>query len=130
MRWKESHLPAHIWAQVAVSRESPKAAHKYGAKEVWVDSIRFGSRLEAEHYQQLKLLKAASLIRYFTRQVRFDLGGGVRHFVDWMVVCHSCEPLFADSKGVDTAMGRAKRKLVKDRYGIDIVLWKTKQVAL
>lgn len=134
-RWKESDLPVSVRERIVgsvhqpISSRGPKA-HKYGAREVWVDGIHFGSGLEAGHYEQLKLLKQAGGIRYFIRQVRFELGGGVRHFVDWMVVLPNREPLFAESKGSDLPMGRAKRKLVKGRYGIDIVLWKSKQVIL
>ena len=128
-RWNESDLPAHIRAQIVESPKQPispkgPAAHKYGAKEVWVDNIRFSSKLEAAHYQELKLLKAAGVIRYFTRQLRFDLPGGIRHFADWLVVLPNREPLVAESKGSDVPMGRAKRKQVLALYGVEITLWR------
>lgn len=135
MRWKESDLPASVRERIVgsvhqpISANGPKA-HKYGAKEVWVDNIRFGSKLEAEHYSQLKLLKQAGEIRTFLRQVSIHLPGGIRHVVDWMVLRDGKPPLWAESKGCDLPMGRLKRKQVKDVHGIDIVLWKTKQVVL
>lgn len=134
-RWKESELPAHIRAQIVGSPKQPispkgPAAHKYGAKEVWVDNIRFGSQLEAEHYRQLKLLKQAGEIRTFLRQIPLMLPGGIKHVVDWMVIRDGKPALFCESKGADLPMGRLKRKQVKDVHGIDIILWKTKQVTL
>lgn len=126
-RWKESELPAHVRAQIADSPRQPispkgPAAHKYGAKEVWVDNIRFDSKLEAEHYKKLKLLKAAGEIRYFLRQLVFHLPGGARHRVDWMVVRDGA-PLYLESKGCDLPQGRMKRRQVKELYGIEIQLW-------
>lgn len=134
-RWNLSDLPAETRARIVdspyqpISPNGPKA-HKYGAREVWIDNIRFGSKLEAGHYEQLKLLKSAGVIRAFTRQVPFWLDGGVKHVVDWLVIQDGKPPLFAESKGSDLPMGRLKRKQVKAKHDIDIVLWKTKQVTL
>lgn len=130
-RWKPEDLTADQRARIATPFNVPFSSnapreHKYKAREVWVDNIRFGSTLEAEHYKQLKLMKAAGVIRYFLRQVPFYLPGGVRAVVDWMVVRDGV-PLFADSKGYDIPLGRLKRKQVKELFGIDILLWtKTK----
>lgn len=135
MRWKLEDLPADTRARIVGSMHQPISpngpkAHKYGAREVWVDNIRFGSKLEAGHYEQLKLLKAAGEIRTFLRQVPFSLPGGTRHVVDWMIIRDGQPALFAESKGSDLPMGRLKRKQVKDIHGIDILLWKSKAVTL
>jgi hypothetical protein len=125
-RWKQSDLPPSVRARIVESAHQPisskgPAAHKYGAKEVWVDNIRFSSKLEAEHYKILKLLKASGEIRYFLRQVKFHLPG-TTHLVDWMVVTDG-PPAFLDSKGYDLPMGRLKRKQVLELYGVQIHVW-------
>lgn len=130
-RWRPEDLTPEQRSRIANPWNAPitaasAKAHKYKAKAFWVDNIRFGSTLEAEHYQQLKLLKAAGVIRYFLRQVVFHLPGGTKHVVDWMVVMDGREPLFRESKGYDVPMGRLKRRQVKELFGIDILVW-TKQ---
>lgn len=126
-------LPPAMREQVAASWRrpySPNGQHKYGAMEVWVDNIRFGSRLEAGHYGQLKLLKSAGEIRTFLRQVPIHLPGGVKHIVDWLVIRDGVPPLFAESKGYDLPLGRLKRKQVRDIHGIEIVLWRKTDIEL
>jgi hypothetical protein len=126
-RWKAEDLTPEMRARIVGSPHQPvspkgPAAHKYCAKEVWVDNIRFSSKLEAQHYKLLKLLKTSGEIRYFLRQVKFHLPG-TTHLVDWMVVLESCEPVYLDSKGYDLPMGRLKRKQVLELYGVQIHVW-------
>jgi hypothetical protein len=96
---------------------------------MWRGEIRFHSRLEARHYDELQAMRAAGLMRYFLRQVPFALPGGRVHRVDWMVVLPEREPQYFDSKGIDTQMGRLKRDQVRDLYGVEIRLW-TKHVEI
>lgn len=126
MRLRLQDLPEHMRAQIAPMAKP----HKYKARETLVDNIRFKSALEAEHYKQLKLAKAAGIIRTFIRQVSLHLPGGTRHIVDWMILRDGLPPLFAESKGMDLAMGRLKRKQVAEIHGINIVLWKAKKISL
>lgn len=144
-RWSEEELSAYLARQPGtpqslhqpISHSAKKmSANKYRAQETWVDGIRFSSKLEARHYVQLKLLREAKEVLHFHRQVPFDLGGGVRHFVDWLVIVPivvvslkgpgipTCKLIYADSKGFDVQKGRDKRKLVKDRWSVDIILWR------
>ena len=54
------------------------------------------------------------------RQIPFDLPGGVRHFVDFQIFFSDGTVESVDTKGVDTPMGKAKRKMVEDIYPIKI----------
>lgn len=133
-RWKAEDLTADQRARIANPFNMPFSAnapkHKYKAKAFWVDNIRFDSTLQAEHYRQLKLLKAAGEISYFLRSVPFHLPGGIRHVVDWMIVRDDHAPLFSDSKGYDVPMGRLKRKQVEELYNVKIKLWTKQQIEL
>ncbi len=124
-RWTAADL-ARANANIADGIASPLRS-KFRAEPTHKDGIRFASKLEARHYEILKLLKAAGEIRYFLRQVVFHLPGEVRHIVDWMVVVDS-PPIFLDSKGSDLPMGRLKRKQVRELYGVEIHLWTESEV--
>jgi hypothetical protein len=52
-----------------------KRPHKYGAKAVIVDGIRFPSMKEAKRWGELKLLERAGAIRCLSRQVSIGLQG-------------------------------------------------------
>jgi hypothetical protein len=106
----------------------PSNAAKYRSQPTWRDGMRFPSRLQAKHYDELKLLKAAGLIRYFIREVRFDLPGAI-HRIDWGIVMGNGELIWAESKGRDLSMGKLKRKQTEQIYGIEIRVW-TKGVEL
>jgi len=51
----------------------PKRRHKYNARPVEVDGIRFDSKLEAKRYQELQILVAAGEIHGLQLQPRFEL---------------------------------------------------------
>lgn len=110
---------ANDWRGASATGKGPK----FKSRVTWVDNIRFPSKLQAAHYVLLKQMKEFGGIAYFLREVSFDLPGGVKHRVDWMVGNLTDPPIFADSKGFDTSMGRLKRKQVLERYGIKIRLW-------
>lgn len=136
-RWRAEDIPADVRSRIAddvwhrgVSRKAPEHRSKYRNKIIYIDGLRFHSKLEAQHYEQLKLAKAGGLIRAFLRQVPFHLPGGVKHFVDWMVLYEGREPVFAESKGSDLPMGRLKRKQVQELYGVKIVMWGLPEITL
>lgn len=52
---------------------------KYNARKTVVDNIRFDSLMEAQYYQQLKMLKKAKKIADFSLQPRFTL---IKPFTD------------------------------------------------
>lgn len=104
-------------AELRKLRHKPK--HKFGAKPCKADGIHFPSKLERYCYESLKSLQKCGTILFFLRQVPFDIPGGHKHFVDFLIFtpnqCH-----FVEAKGRDLAVGKLKREQVEDLYGIDI----------
>lgn len=131
MKFRAENLPPHIrdlnsaqlnWGLPALPTGHH---HKYNAKEEWKDGIRFSSKLEARCYEWLKLRQAAGEVLWFVRQVPFDLGGGVKHRVDFLAVLAIGVELI-EAKGRDLPEGKVRRKLVEARYGVKIQLWSGK----
>ena len=93
-----------------------KMRHKFNAKKVEFDGIRFDSTLEGDYYLHLVKLKAAGHILQFLRQVPFHLPGNVRYVVDFMEMWANGALVFSDVKGIETPEFKIKRKLVEDLY--------------
>lgn len=94
--------------------------HKFGAMSCERDQKKFPSRLERRYYDQLKLRQSSGEVVFFLRQVAFDLPGSVRYICDFQVFLANGEVEFIDTKGRDTAMSLAKRKMVEDLYPVEI----------
>ena len=90
--------------------------NKYRAIPTVIDGIRFASKSEAKRYGQLKLLQMAGEIRWFTCQVPFNVGAGVRYVSDFLIVYADGRVEVEDVKGVETAMFKVKRKLFEAAY--------------
>ena len=90
--------------------------NKYHAIPTLIDGIRFASKSEAKRYGQLKLLQMAGEIRWFTCQVPFQLGAGVRYVSDFLIVYTDGRVEVEDVKGVETAMFKVKRRLFEAAY--------------
>ena len=90
--------------------------HKYNAKPVEHDGIRFDSTKEAKRYETLKLLRAAGEVLAFLRQVPFHLPGGVRYVCDFAVFWADGSVTFEDVKGFKTESYKAKKRMVEDLY--------------
>lgn len=85
------------------------------------DGKRFASRLERDYYEQLFLRWKAGEVLWFSRQVSFDLEGGVVYKLDFLVMTTSGLE-FIDTKGHQTQDSKNKLKQMKARYGIDVQL--------
>lgn len=96
-----------------------KIRHKFGAVRCQMDDIKFPSMLERNVYKTLKDFQENQRIRFFLRQIRFDLPGGLKHYVDYAVFTES-EVLFIESKGHDLEAGKNKRLQASDIYGVEI----------
>lgn len=110
-----------------ISREDAKALgletkskSKYNAQKRIVDGMKFASIREANYYQKLRMLWDMKKISYFLMQVPFCLPGGVKHFLDFMIVNKDGTIEYVEVKGRDLPMGKAKRKMVEDIYKIII----------
>ncbi len=94
--------------------------HKYGAKSVVLDGIKFQSKKEGRYYSDLKIRVAAGEVIFFLRQVPFHLPGGVTYRVDFQEFHSNGTVHFIDVKGMKTEMYIAKKKMVEAIYPIEI----------
>lgn len=95
--------------------------HKFFAQPTETDGIKFPSKKEARHYNELKLLQRAGEVLFFLRQVPFHLPGGIRYVVDFVVFKTTGEVEFQDVKGVVTKEYKTKKALVESLYPVEIV---------
>ena len=119
---------------------------KYGNTKVIVDGIQFDSKREAARYQELKLLERAGVISFLQRQTKFQLipdqhapsnavytkgprkgqrkpGKLLEHECSYIAdFCYiqNGETVVEDAKGYRTEVYRIKKKLMLERYGIQI----------
>ena len=119
---------------------------KYGNRKTVVDGITFDSKKEANRFRELQLLERAGKITALQRQVKYVLiptqrefsneiykkGVHQGHFKPGKVLEKECSYIadFAyiqdgayvveDTKGVRTEAYKIKRKLMLERYGIQI----------
>ena len=94
--------------------------HKFNAKPVEYDGIKFPSKKEGAYYLQLKLRVKAREVVFFLRQVPFHLPGGVTYRVDFQEFHADGRVRFVDVKGVETKEFIAKKKLVEAIYPVEI----------
>lgn len=110
----------HIDSGICSDCKKRKKKHKFKAKRCQVDEKKFPSLLEARYYCQLKLRQQAGDVIFFLRQIPFELPGGVKYVTDFMVFLANGEIEFVDTKGKDTPLSIAKRKILEDLYPIKI----------
>ena len=114
-----------------IAQEGKK--HKYNAKSVIIDGVRFDSTIEANDWQELKLRERSGEIRNLKRQISFTLQNAftsrgkkyqpitmivdfvweersVHHYSGWLKIA-------ADRKGVKTQGYQIKKKLFVKLYG-------------
>ena len=110
---------------------------KYNAKKTTVDGITFDSRLEAERFQQLKLLERAGEITGLMLQVEFQILKGwvnpdtgekikSRYYVADFVYNDRATGrwVIEDTKGMETPEFRLKWDYMKSIYGREYELRK------
>lgn len=98
--------------------------HKYNAKPVTIDNIRFASGGEGKRYAELKLLERAGEISELRLQPSFDLRGAdgellrycksnriVRYVADFMYTEQGVTYI-EDYKGFDTPASKLKRAIM------------------
>jgi Protein of unknown function (DUF1064) len=108
------------------------AYSKYKAKPQTVDGHRFASQLEARRYQELRFLERTGEITGLVLHPRFHIRwpGEPNPANEICIVeldfmyYHEIGKRwhYEDTKGVDTALSRLKRKLVKAMHDIDVEL--------
>lgn len=101
---------------------------KYGNRRITIEGMRpFDSELEYRCWQWLfaRHSMESPEIAWITRQVPFELEGGVVYRLDFLAERTIGPPWveFWDAKGKDTQASINKRKQVKARYGVAVGLW-------
>jgi hypothetical protein len=115
--------------------------HKYGAKPIVIDGIRFASQKEGRRYQDLKLLERAGEIWNLELQPRFPLSvpsttgtvlgaakaiagtfdGRIGEYRADFAYCDKRHGrIVEDVKGFKTPLYKWKKKHVEKQYGIRI----------
>ena len=95
---------------------------KYGNRKTVIDGYTFDSKLEADYYCQLKLLKRAGHITDFKLQPRFTLQDAyvhrftrkriqkIEYVADFLVIYPNHQEI-VDCKGMKTALYLMKKKI-------------------
>ena len=98
---------------------------KYHNTKVYVNGIKFDSKLEAGRYRELLLLEQAGQIRNLRRQVEFELqpsfkknGKTIRKisYIADFVYEEAGKTIVEDSKGMATDLFKLKKKLFEYKY--------------
>ena len=94
--------------------------------KVELDGKKFDSRKEANRYCELKILQRAGKISDLKLQVPFvlidksDKGRAIRYIADFVYI-EQGHTVVEDVKGVKTDVYKLKKRLMAERYGIEIV---------
>lgn len=94
--------------------------HKYGAKAVNDNGIKFSSQLEHRFYRQLLLRQKTGEVLFFLMQVPFKLPGNKTYRLDFMIFLASGDVECVETKGFPTAVSNLKLAMVEDLYPIKI----------
>jgi hypothetical protein len=112
---------------VAQYRALNRKRSKYGAKAIIVDGRRFQSRLEANRYLHWQNMWQLGVIRWFIRQVPFELPGGIVYRCDFFIIGFDdvkerigTSVTIEDCKGVLTRLSATKIAQVEHLYGVKI----------
>jgi hypothetical protein len=115
---------ARAWLGVKASESLKTERRKFGNKPYTLDDgTRFDSRLEWRCFEWLKARQVGGELLWFTRQVPFELEGGVVYRSDFLAALTGGGVEVIDAKGRDTQASRNKRKQVLARYGVEVRLW-------
>lgn len=104
-----------------------KTLNKYGAKRLRIDGITFDSKLEADRYQQLKLLERAGQIKGLEYHKKFIIipksryGENIYYEADFFYF-EKGKPIVEDtkSKATITSTYKLKKRLLAETHGITI----------
>ena len=107
-------------SDLSILRKRKAIRHKFGAVSCERDQKKFPSRLERRYYDQLKVRQSSGEVIFFLMQTPFQLPGNVKYVVDFTVFLADGSVEFVDTKGRDTVLSIAKRKMVEDLYPIEI----------
>jgi len=94
--------------------------HKFNAKPVTYDGIKFQSTKEGNYYLQLKMRVKCGDVIFFLRQVPFHLPGNTKYTVDFQEFHSDSTVHFVDVKGMKTKEFIRNKKQVEALYPVEI----------
>lgn len=104
--------------------------HKYNARAVMVEGVRYASTREYDRYQELRMKQKAGLIRGLKRQRVFEfVHNGIRigkyvadatYFEPGNTGRKAWDLVVEDTKGVRTPLYRRSKRMMLAFYGIEI----------
>ena len=116
MRITESDL------QKILGKKVPSAGiNKYFAKITEVDNIKFSSKKEAQYYAKLKFEREIGAIKYFHRQIRFDLPGNTKYICDFQIFNNDGTVTYIDVKGWRLKEFIRNKKQVEALFPVKII---------
>jgi hypothetical protein len=104
----------------AEEEEKPSKYHVGKKAKRHCNGILFASVKEMEYYKDLQLLIKGGELKFFLRQVPFDLPGGVKYKVDFVEFHPDGSVRFIDVKGIETDMFKVKKRQVESLYPVKI----------
>ncbi len=113
---KQEHMSASEYRKML---KTPKKS-KYNARKTKVDGITFDSLKEANYYKELELLRQAGEIKWYCLQPRFPLSEGIEYRADFIVCDKNDKTHIIDVKGFKTQVYKMKKKLLKNKFGINL----------
>jgi hypothetical protein len=95
----------------------------------------YHSRAEAEWAQRLDTLQASgAILSWLPQAPKFPLTDEAKaptYTADFLIFLHGGKAIVADCKGFDTSESKLKRAIVKDKYGIHVLIaWGEVQEAI
>ena len=110
---------------IAEKPEKKAKRPKYGNRKVEIDGMKFDSQHEADVYFGTLLPSwRCGAYKLLTRQVPFDLPGGIRYIADFVTVSADGHVSVIDAKSEATRKNRVyinKKKQMKAIWGIEIM---------
>jgi hypothetical protein len=103
-----------------------KRGHKYHAKPIKINGIKFPSRAEAGRYCELKMMADRGEIECFSRQPIYELYAGIKYVADFQYIPKGFAfTVVEDVKGVETPVFRLKMKMMRAKWpGLEIKIIK------
>ena len=133
MNWTVNDLKAALTNNPALAYRNPKVVkementkdtedkgNKFNAKSGWLDGHYFPSQAEMNRYCELKILKAAGVIKDFWCQPKFELQAGLTYRPDFEVEYFD-HIEYEEVKGKWTADARMRVKLFREKYSYKIL---------
>jgi hypothetical protein len=112
-----------------------KSRSKYGNQVTPYKNRNYHSKAEAEWAQRLDILQASgAILSWLPQAPKFPLTDEAKaptYTADFLIFLHDGKTIVADCKGFDTSESKLKRAIVKDKYGIHVLIaWGEVQEAI